>query len=94
MKMSNAFLCCDSCFEKIGMRSSRAAKFWIDLCAIYTKEEGTFAVAGVDDTLLRQLETMGYIVSTELYDHVLIKVCGQQEDTVGIYYCPRGCQHE
>ncbi len=91
MKMSNAFLCCDTCFEAIGKRNTKAAKLWIDLCSIFIEEEGPFDLIIDDELLLRQVELLGYIITTDNGHFIGVKVLGFQQDAEGVYFCPRGC---
>jgi len=97
MKMSDAFLCCDSCFHELAIKSSRAAKLWIDLCAIYCKSEGNFGLLVEEESELlsiRMLETLGYLVSVENEVGLVIHINGQENDDSGVYFCPGGCCHD
>ena len=91
MKMSESFLCCDSCFERIALQGVRLAKLWIDLCAIYTYENGVFHVILDDESHFTTIERLGYIVTTDVENGIVIHVCGQRFDHIGEFYCPGGC---
>jgi hypothetical protein len=94
MMMSEAFLCCDYCFEKVALRNTKMAKFWIDLCAIYGKNKGNFGLILNDefaDTAIRTLETMGYLVSTDNDKGIVIHMNGEGLDENGFYFCPGDC---
>ena len=70
----------------------KAAKLWIDLCAIYTYEEGAFEVVFDDENRLIMLEQLGFIVSTDVEKALRIKVNGLKLDHVGLYFCPMNCE--
>lgn len=92
MQMSESFLCCDACFERLAKISVKAAKLWIDLCAIYTYEEGVFHVVFDDDEgHFVTLERLGYIITTDIDKGVVVNVSGQRFDHIGEYYCPGNC---
>ncbi len=86
--MSNAYLCCDSCFEAIGKRNAKAAKLWVDLCSIYSFEEGAFDVIIDDELILRQLEVLGFIVTTDRGPFITIKVLGLSSDEEDLQSLP------
>jgi len=73
--MTREYVCCDECFEKIGKRSTKAARLWMTLCGKYCGMQGAFYVMQ-DFAELRLLETMGFITSTEDGSHIRVKVHG------------------
>jgi hypothetical protein len=74
--MSEAFLCCNHCFEEIAKRDTRAARMWLDLCSVYHAVQGVFAIKDIEDRPLRFLERGGFVTSTEDGSHIAIRVNG------------------
>jgi hypothetical protein len=94
MKMSEAFLCCDSCFALLAQQSTKAAKLWMDLCSIYNEERHPFGLIMDESPHFRMLELQGFITTTETDMMIKVKVHGLHNDEQGIYFCPRSCFDE
>ena len=95
MKMSEAFLCCDRCFDSLAKKSTKAAKLWMDLCAIHAQEVGVFGLLNMEDSPhLRAIELERFVTTTETNIMVTVKVHGLYRDEKGFYYCPRSCSDE
>jgi hypothetical protein len=90
MKMTKKFLCCDDCFADICKKDIHAARLWLEICEIYNKAQNIFGIKLPDFTELSTLEHMGFIVTTDKKDHLLLKVNGIHEDKQGTYFCING----
>lgn len=93
MKMSKPGLCCDDCFSLIAKRNSAAARIWLYLCEI----QETCALFGIemDDTPeFNILERLGFITTTDLNKHIVIKVHGRHRDSLGNFFCGGHCGRE
>ncbi len=90
MKMSNRGYCCDDCFSKIAIRSTASAQLWVDLCEIQA-DCNLFGLAMKDFPALRILEILGFIVTTETPEIIVVKVLGEHEDDEGVYFCGGNC---
>lgn len=91
MKMSRSGYCCEKCFWKIAKKNTTAAKLWLELC----DDERDFDAIGLsqkDLTAIRRLEIMGFLVTTDLFNDILIKVTGRISTTHGTFYCGGQCQ--
>lgn len=88
--MSKPGLCCDSCFELIARRSTNAAKLWLDLCELEMKLE-RFGLRTPDFPTLSLLESMGFIVTTDIPGIIIVKVHGRRKDSLGTYFCGGKC---
>lgn len=86
--------CCDECHRRIGMRSVSASRLWLDFCDQFTRQGiFNFYDHSVDSSELRILETMGYIVSSENRENILIKLLGVQQDYNGdLIFCTGDCE--
>ncbi len=74
--MDNHFVCCEECFEKIGKKSTSAARLWMQLCGIRLQRGEVFSLYMQDFPELRVLETLGFITSTETALEVLVRLHG------------------
>lgn len=95
MKMHDKkFLCCEKCVEEIGKKSCNAAKLWMDLCEIEFTY-GLLNFKAVEDPDLRVLESLGYILTTDIENYVVIKLFLDEELYRGTsLFCVRGEGHE
>lgn len=95
MKMSEKyFICCEECFEKIGKKSTSAARLWMDLCAIEC-QYGLINFKAFDDPALRTLETSGYIITTDKPKHINVRLIGRMETEEGQpFFCSKEGLHE
>lgn len=87
-------MCCSKCFQKICMQSISAGKLWLHLCEI---QATTFMnpVSGEKGSKeLAILEKMGFITTTDVNDHIVVKVHGMQQDEEGIYFCIGNCNDQ
>ena len=83
MKMSKYFICCEECFRNIGLRNTKAAKLWMEFCAMRMEMNGVFLLDPKNIAELRILENMGYIVSTDQNEYVAVKVKGYMNSERG-----------
>ena len=90
--MSETGICCNECFDLIARKSTISAKLWLDLCDLYIKSN-IFGLRSEDFRELRILELLGFIITTETPDIILVKVQGQCEDYQGVYFCGGFCHH-
>ena len=94
MKMTKYFICCEKCFELAAKRSPNAAKLWMDFCAIKL-EEGEVICLHKNFPELRSLETMGFLVSTDLEDSIAVRINGHMTTEDGEhYFCIKEGNHE
>lgn len=75
MRMTKYFICCQQCFELIGKKSTKAAKAWMDICALRLEVGEIFEVEK-DLPEIRTLEQLGFLVSTDKPSTAVIKVHG------------------
>jgi len=95
MLMTRYFVCCEECFERIGKRNTRAARLWMDLCAMRLATNEVFTIKTLDFPELRTLELLGYIVSTEKPKSIALRVKGLGQTTEGEhFFCLQGGRHE
>lgn len=94
MQMTNYFICCEACFERIGKRNTNAARLWMDLCALRMKHGDRVVVTSPELPELRQLETLGFIVTTEFKEKLGIYIKGHilSEDGQD-FFCIEGGNH-
>ena len=79
-------LCCDQCFADIAKRSTNAARLWLDLCEC-CQEADLLVLSGYDTPEIRVLENLGYLLSTETADEILIQMNGLMETQEGSHFC-------
>jgi len=92
--MGKYFICCERCFETIGKRNTRAAKIWMDFCALKLERGHVFEIKNIDFPELRVLENLGFIVSTDRSDSLAIRVNGHMSTEDGQhFFCVKGGCH-
>lgn len=96
MTMTNKyFMCCEKCFEEIGKIDTRAARFWMDLCAMRLEYGEIVHVKSPDLPELRKLELMGFIVSTEKPNNLSLRIKGHCHNEDGEhFFCIKEGQHD
>ncbi len=95
MPMTNYFVCCEECFGTIGRRSTKAARLWMDLCAMRLATSEIFTIKTRDFPELRTLELLGYVVSTEKPQSITMRVNGHGQTEDGEhFFCLKGGRHE
>lgn len=94
MKMSKPGLCCDSCFGMIARRSTSAAKLWLDLCDIEIASGELFGLRSSDFPTLRLLEILGFVLTTDTPQIIMVRVKGKKQDSMGTYFCGGKCGQE
>lgn len=93
--MSKEAVCCEKCFGLIARKSTTAARLWITLCDVELLYGNHFGVDACDWASLRQLELLGFVLTTEAAstEHaVLVRVDGKQSDEEGVYFCGGRCE--
>lgn len=88
--MSKPGLCCDACYDLIAKRSDLAASLWLELCEIQIRSE-VFGLKTPDSGHMQLLETLGYIITTETKEYIMIKVQGRNHDSLGDFFCRGNC---
>ena len=89
--MSNPLLYCFDCFVFLSKTNIKAARLWNDLCEAH-RRYGIFGLVTSDTTpSLIFLERMGFIITTDTRDLIVVKVCGQQDDQDGFFFCGGRC---
>lgn len=95
MKMSNYFICCEECFETIGKRNTNAARLWMDVCALKLEKGEVVELQLGDFAELRILEMLGYVVSTEKENCIVLKINGHMYTEDGQhFFCVKEGRHE
>lgn len=94
MKMSKPGLCCDSCFGLIAKRSTSAAKLWLDLCDLEITCGSLFGLKSSDFPTLRLLEILGFVLTTDTPQIIIVRVKGKRHDAMGTYFCGGTCGQE
>jgi hypothetical protein len=90
--MSSPGVCCDECFVRIAKVSTKAARLWLELCEAQ-KDHGVFGLVSNDSNAsLVILERMGFLVTRDVKDIILVKVSGQLDDQGEFYFCGRACE--
>lgn len=90
--MSRPVLCCDDCFEIIASQSTNAARWWMDLCKIQASCQ-CFALKVHDNKEFNLLERLGFITTTDLPEHIVIKVHGLTREEEGDFFCIGRCSN-
>ena len=95
MTMSRYFVCCEQCFETIGKKSTKAAKLWMDFCALGLQESEIVVIENNDFPELRVLENLGFVVTTDRYRAIAVRVIGHGITEDGEhFFCRKGGRHE
>lgn len=90
MKMSEPKLCCDECFDIIAKESTTAAHMWLDFCEFQITLP-IFCLVTPFLNSIKLLENMGFILTTETQDIIIVKVLGRKDDLAGPYFCCGRC---
>ena len=91
MKMSKPGLCCDACFALLAKMDTKVARLWMDLCEVQLRY-GIFGLVTSDTPpSLLLLEQMGFIVTTEKRDLIVVKFRGEQDNQDGFFFCVGHC---
>lgn len=73
--MRNFFICCSDCYDRIESHGTSFAEAWVRLCKM--RMESKEWIAFNRDLLeFEILEEMGFLVSTEYEDVILVKLNG------------------
>lgn len=91
MEMSKPGLCCESCFEIIAKYNTHTAALWLDLCELQLHSP-VFGLWTEECEELRLLEILGFIVTTETPNIIIVKVKGERCDNQGPYFCGGNCE--
>jgi hypothetical protein len=95
MKMSKYFICCEKCFEVIGKKNTKAARVWMDLCALRLAQGEVINLQIQDFPELRTLELLGFLVSTDHPYSTSIRIAGHIHTVEGQdFFCLKQGQHE
>lgn len=93
--MSRYFLCCEQCFTTISERSVKAAKLWMDFCTLGLENGEIVIIETNDFPELRVLETLGFLVSTDQYKQLAVRVKGHILTKEGEhFFCAKEGRHE
>lgn len=93
MRMAKSAVCCERCFSQIAKRNPPAAKLWLTLCDIQNRNMlPVFGVYPEEPLELQLLEEMGFLLSIDTPEMVVIKIFGLHEDSDGSYYCGGHCE--
>lgn len=93
MSMSKYFICCEPCFHTIGRKDTKAARLWMDLCAMRCESEIVF-LRGQDFPALQTLESLGFLITTDHSKGIAVKMIGCMETEDGEpFFCSKGGYH-
>jgi hypothetical protein len=95
MMSKQYFICCEECLEDIGRKSTKAARLWLDLCALRLKkgEVITFPLDNLAE--IRALELLGFILTTEDQSWLKVKIRGLHlTDEGDDFFCLQDGIHE
>jgi hypothetical protein len=91
MQMSKPGLCCDDCFAVLAKTNTKAARLWLDLCEAQ-RRYGVFGLVTSDTTpSMLLLERMGFIITTDTRDLIIVKVRGEMDGQDGFFFCGGQC---
>ncbi len=87
MNQSKPIVGCEKCFEKIGRCSTASAKIWLMIIEkAHVSDVFCYTENDLYDAQFRLLENMGFLISTDVRDHVEFKLLGRQYESDGDYY--------
>lgn len=93
--MTKYFICCEKCFEEIGKKNTRAARLWMDFCAVRLEKGSPVLLENQDFPELRVLETLGFLTSTDLQDSLSVRINGHMNTEDGDhFFCAREGRHD
>lgn len=93
--MNKYFICCEKCFKVIGKKNTTAARLWMDLCTIYLEHRKVIETPASYVKELRILENLGYILTTDQDETILIKVLGHLVSQSGVHcFCTQEDHYE
>ena len=78
--MTDYQICCEKCCEEIAHRNMNSARLWLDFCSIYKIQQRPLIMKTRDNPQIRTLETMGYLVSTEIPGYLVVNMKSRQTD--------------
>lgn len=92
---SKYYISCPKCLENIGKIDTKAARLWMDLCALNLQLDDILLFDYCSPTL-NVLENHGYIVTTETNkSKILLKLKGNfYERTSNDVFCVKDCFHD
>ena len=94
MNMNNSFVCCEQCFKTIGKRNVRAARLWLDFCAMKLQKGDYIYLKPQDFPELRVLETLGFLMSTDTDESIVVRVNGYMHTDDGAhFFCVKEDEH-
>ncbi len=90
--MSNTGVCCDDCFVDLAKKSTKAARLWLDLCEAQIVY-GVFGLLSSDSNpSMLLLEKMGFLVTMDTRDLVIVKMLGKIDDSGALFFCRGSCE--
>lgn len=92
---SRYYISCPKCLENIAKINTKAAKLWMDLCALKL-QVGDILQFESSSKEINLLENLGYIITTEKNkSKILLKLKGNfYERTSNDIFCIESCSHE
>ena len=90
--MCKKSICCSDCFNFIARNSVSAAKLWMNLCESVSNDiekDPTIVVVAEENYVhvFTSLERMGFIVTTETSDYLVLKMNGIYSKRIGEICC-------
>lgn len=93
--MGKYFICCERCFQDIAFHNTSAAKFWMDLCNLRLKRGEYVILMGQDNDELQILEHAGFIITSDMPHHVMIRImCHMQTVNGEDFFCAKKGRHD
>jgi len=94
MQMSKYFICCEKCFETIGKKNTKAARLWMDFCAMKLQNGEVVEIETQDFPELRVLENLGFLISTEKKNSLAVRIKGHMSTEEGEhFFCVKEGRH-
>ena len=93
--MRNYVICCEKCLEDIARINALSGRLWLDLCKIQTLSSKPIILETPDSTAFQDLETRGYILTTDHEDKMVIRVLGHTlADNGEYFFCVKRGDHD
>lgn len=93
MTTEKYYICCEKCLETIAKHSTSAAKFWMDLCSCH-KENGPLVFMYNESDEVKELEKLGFLISTETKNGLLVQAVGTICTKGEVFFCAKMCDHQ
>jgi len=83
----NEIMVCHKCFDRINNVSVESAQVWLKIVEkAHVASVFCYTENALYDNQFRLLENMGFLVSTDVSDHIEFKIMGKKRDLNGNIY--------